>query len=250
MRNLTGETVIFFGATGGIGESICAELQKAGANLVLVARNVDKLAALKTELGLARRSLGEVGSENILAISADASSPADVKKVFRESKEKFGEISAVVISVGTWVRTSIKNTPEEIISMNDQLEASIAKPVIVVGSVAQEFFRSQGKGAIFHISSHAADKFLEGNLAYAGAKAKASRFNLNLGEELKGTGVSTCDIRPALVDTPQNREAFPNLSEAQWSITVQPTDIAGFIAENINNPNIPAIKFFESGVVL
>jgi len=239
-KNLAGETVIFFGATGGIGGIICSELQKAGAKLVLVARNVDKLAKLQTELG----------EKNVLAISADASSFTDVEKVFRESKEMFGEISAVVISVGTWVRTSIKNTPEEIISMNDKLEASIAKPVIVVGSVAQEVFRNQGKGVIFHISSHVAINYLEGNLAYASSKAKATRFILNLGEELKGTGVATCDIRPALVDTPQNREAFPNLSEAQWSTVVQPTDIAEFIAEGINNPSIPAIKFFESGVII
>ncbi len=248
MQNLQGETVIFFGATGGIGETICSELQKAGANIVLVARNADKLAALKTELELAQRSRSEVGEKNILAISADAGNVADVQKVFRESKEKFGEISAVVISVGTWVRTSIKNTPEEIISTNDKLEASIAKPVIVVGSVAQEVLREQGKGVIFNMSSHVADMYKQGNLAYASAKAKSSRFIVNLGEELKGTGVSTCDLRPALVDTPQNREGLPQFSELDWAKAVQPIGIAEFITENIGSENIPAIKFFESGI--
>jgi short-subunit dehydrogenase len=250
MQNLEGKTVVFFGATGGIGETVCVELQKAGANLVLVARNADKLAALKTELGLARRSLGEVGSENIVAISADASSFEDVQKVFRESKETFGEISGVVISVGTWVQTSIKDSAKDIIEMNDKLEASIAKPVIVVASVAQEVLREQGRGTIFHMSSHAAITYLEGNLAYASSKAKATRFILNLGKELKGTGVSTCDLQPMLVDTPQNRGAFPDLSEEEWSTTVQPRDIAEFIAENINSQNISAIKFFESDVIL
>lgn len=240
MQNLEGETVIFFGATGGIGESICRELQKAGANLVLVARNQEKLDKLKEELG----------NKGVIAISADASNLANVQTVFSESQKTFGAISAVIISVGTWERTSLQNSPAEIVAMNDKLDASIAKPVIVIGSVAQEVLRAQGRGKIFHMSSHAADRYLPGNLAYAGAKAKASRFILNLGEELKGTGVATCDLRPALVDTPQNREAFPHLSEAQWATVVQPADIARFIAEEINNSNIPAIKFFESGVVL
>ncbi len=240
MQKLEGKTIVFFGATGGIGESVCREFKKAGANLVLVARSADKLAKLKTELG----------NKGVVAISADASDLADVQKVFRESKDKFGEVGAVIISVGTWERTSLMNIPAEIIAMNDKLDASIARPVIVVGSVAQEEFRKQGKGVIFHMSSHAADHYLPGNLAYASAKAKASRFILNLGEELKGTGVSTCDLRPALVDTLQNREENPHISKARWATTVQPLDIARFIAENIDNPNIPAVHFFESGVVL
>ncbi|TSC84953.1 MAG: short-chain dehydrogenase/reductase [Parcubacteria group bacterium Gr01-1014_13] len=238
MQNLEGKTVVFFGATGGIGESVCREFQKAGANLVLVARSQDKLAKLKEELG----------GENIFAISADATSLTDVQKVFAESNNKFGEIDAVVISVGTWIRTSLINSPQEIIEMNDKLEASIAKPVIVVASVAQEVLRKQGRGVIFNMSSHAADSYLQGNLAYAGAKAKTSRFILNLGEELKGTGVSTCDIRPALVDTPQNREGLKNFSEEEWVKAVQPINIAEFVAEHIGSSNIPAIKFFESGI--
>lgn len=240
MKKLEGETIVFFGATGGIGESVCRELQKAGANLVLVARNADKLDKLKTELG----------SKGVIAIPADASDLADAQKVFRESRETFGEVGAVIISVGTWERTSVDNTPAEIVTMNDKLEASIAKPVIVVGSVVQEVLRKQGRGVIFHMSSHAADRYLPGNLAYASAKAKASRFILNLGEELKGTGVSTCDLRPALVDTPQNRKENPQISAVQWSTAVQPVDIARFIAEQIGSPNIPTIQFFESGVVL
>jgi NADP-dependent 3-hydroxy acid dehydrogenase YdfG len=238
MQNLEGKTVVFFGATGGIGESVCREFRKEGANLVLVARSQDKLAKLKEELG----------GQNNVAISADATSLTEVQKVFRESNDRFGQVDAVVISVGTWIRTSLANSPQEIINMNEKLDASIAKPVIVVGSVAQEFMRKQGRGEIFHMSSHAADSYLHGNLAYASAKAKASRFILNLGEELKGTGVSTCDIRPALVDTPQNREGLPQFSKEEWAKAVQPIDIAEFVAEHIVSSNIPAIKFFESGI--
>ena len=238
MQNLEGKTIVFFGATGGIGESVCREFQKAGANLVLVARSQDKLAKLKEELG----------GQNIAAISADATSLTEVQKVFRESNDRFGQVDAVVISVGTWKRTSINNTPEEIIEMNEQLDTSVAKPVIVVGSVAQEFLRKQGRGVIFNISSHAADKYLPGNLAYASAKAKGSRFILNLGEELKGSGVSACDLQPALVDTPQNRKGLPHFSQEDWAKAVQPRDIAEFIGEHIGNSNIPAIKFFESGI--
>ncbi len=239
MKNLAGKTFVFFGATGGIGEVVCAELSKAGANLVLVARNAEKLENLKTELE----------SKTVVAISADASNLADVQKVFQESLEKFGAVDAVVISVGTWVRTSIKNTPAEIIDMNDKLEAAIAKPVVVVASAAQEVLRAQGKGVVFNMSSHAATTYLEGNLAYASAKAKTTRFILNLGEELKGTGVSTCDLQIMLVDTPQNRKAFPKFSKAKWAKAVQPADIARFIAKGINNSKLPASKFFKSNVV-
>ena len=122
MQNLQGKTIVFFGATGGIGESVCAEFCKAGANLVLVARNQDKLSKLKEKLG----------EENSSTISADASSILDVQKVFAQSFQKFGGVDAVVISVGTWKQTSINNSAAEIVAASDELETSIARPVIVV----------------------------------------------------------------------------------------------------------------------
>lgn len=43
-------TILVTGATGGIGNAVCRQLAKSGHSLVLAARNMEKLAALSTQL--------------------------------------------------------------------------------------------------------------------------------------------------------------------------------------------------------
>ncbi|MDX2288161.1 MAG: SDR family NAD(P)-dependent oxidoreductase, partial [Hyphomicrobiaceae bacterium] len=51
MFDLTGKTALVTGATGGIGEAIARAFHKAGATVALSGRKIDRLEALKAELG-------------------------------------------------------------------------------------------------------------------------------------------------------------------------------------------------------
>lgn len=62
IKQLIGKTAIVTGASSGIGTAIAKELINAGANVVLAARNKEKLESISAEIGT---------DERILCIQAD-----------------------------------------------------------------------------------------------------------------------------------------------------------------------------------
>ena len=50
MLNLSGKTVLITGASQGIGEAAAKTFMQAGANVMMTARNLDKLEKIKKEL--------------------------------------------------------------------------------------------------------------------------------------------------------------------------------------------------------
>lgn len=239
MKKLKGKTVVVVGATGGIGRVLTSEFYSAGANVVLVARTLEKLWNLQSTLGTNR----------VLTVQTDATVVSDVKSLFQKATKKFGIVDAVVISAGTWERLSVNNLPEEALESSKKLFQSIFLPSMMVGFVAQEYFRKQGYGLIANISSHAAVRpWLQGNLSYGSMKAAARQYMLALRHELAGTGVTVTDIQPAIVNTDEAGHLLD--TEQKRNKAVQPEEIAMWIAQQIGKKKVPAEKLFDSDVVL
>jgi len=239
MGKLSDKTFIIVGASGGIGSVLAREFLAEGANVVLAARNEEKLLALKKSLG---------SGEKILTIKTDATSISDLERLFEKSYERFGSVDAIVISVGTWARLSIDSSPEEVFVLFDKHYTSILKASILPAFIAQRFFIKQDHGLVAGISSHAAVRQLTGNLSYGPMKAAQRQFMLAIREELAGSGVKVTNLMPAIVKTPGNSEALD--TEEKRRAAVQPEEIADWIIDHIDDPNIPAEHLFDSELQL
>lgn len=240
MKKLEGKTIIVVGASGGIGRVFCRVFYDSGANVVLSARNEERLNKLKMSLG----------GERVLVAPTDATFVPDTKAMFEAACNRFGSVDAVVISAGTWRELSVKNATDEALNSSDELYHSIFLPSFVVGFAAQKFFRKQARGGlIINISSHAAIKpELPRNLTYGPFKAAARHFMLALRHELAGAKIRVTDIEPAIVNTPEN--SFLLNTEEKRKKAVQPEVIAEWIIEHFDDPDIPAEKLFDSDVVV
>src|SRR5688572_23627137 len=79
-RTLAGSRAIVTGASGGIGRAIALELSRQGADLVVVARREDRLAALAVEIQqLSRRCeiiVGDITEETTRRAALECSSAA------------------------------------------------------------------------------------------------------------------------------------------------------------------------------
>lgn len=235
---LNNKVIIIIGATGGIGRVLSKRFVEAGATVVLSSRSEDKLRDLSEDVG-----------EKALPIQADASRLEDVEALFKKTQEHFGTIDAVVMTAGSWKRL----TTDEPTSVAADLARShfdaLFLPSFVVGYIAQKFMREQGHGLIVNLSSHAAFRpELKGNLTYGPMKAASRHFILSLRHELEGTGVRLTDIEPAIVNTPDNSKLLDTPEKQAGA--VQPEDIASWIIEHFDDPEIPATKLFDSKIVL
>lgn len=93
--NLEGKTVLIVGASRGIGRATAELFAKAGANVVISARR-------ESELMEVEYALNNLGGET-LALAADASIEADVKRLVDEAVAKFGAIDYLVHAAGMGV---------------------------------------------------------------------------------------------------------------------------------------------------
>lgn len=107
------KVVVVVGATGGIGSALVPKLAKSGANLVLVARDRDKLTELAYNLE------DDYGIEAI-AIPTDITQYAQVEAMVQEAIAKFGQIDILVNAAGAGVMKQFNRIePEDLERMLD-----------------------------------------------------------------------------------------------------------------------------------
>lgn len=97
MSGLDKHTVLISGGSDGIGLATAKRVHTHGANVAIVSRSEEKLAT-------AVREIAEFPSERLLAIPADCTEPAQIEAAYRQAKEAFGPITALVNNVGSSVR--------------------------------------------------------------------------------------------------------------------------------------------------
>src|SRR5687768_5051411 len=86
---LKGKVALITGGSEGIGKATARILVEEGAKVAIVARRAEVLAKAAQEIG------GEV-----LAVSADVTSPADVQRMIDETVARFGKLDIVVNNAG------------------------------------------------------------------------------------------------------------------------------------------------------
>ena len=77
--NLEGKTALITGASSGLGKHFAKTLSAAGASVILSARRIDNLEALKNE----------IGNHKLLCIPLDVTSTESVKNLVREIRNTY-----------------------------------------------------------------------------------------------------------------------------------------------------------------
>jgi len=94
MTDMAGKVVVVTGASSGIGEATAREFGRAGANVVLAARRLDRLEALAREI----EGLGSGAAA--LPVAADLSRLEDITALVTQAQERFGRIDVLFNNAG------------------------------------------------------------------------------------------------------------------------------------------------------
>jgi short-subunit dehydrogenase len=184
--------IVVTGASSGLGKAIAIQLaSKHQANLILVARRLEKLEELK-------HSLEKNYSVHCKTIAADLSNINNIERMFRESIQN-EEVYGVILNAGITYFGEHQQLPW------DQFEQLLATNVSGIVKAVELYLpylseRSQG-GSIMLVSSVAGLLPVPYQAAYSGSKAFITHYGLALNEELRGDNVSLTVFSPGGIAT-------------------------------------------------
>jgi short-subunit dehydrogenase len=183
-------TALITGASAGIGAIYANRLAKRGYDLILVARNRDRLAALAQALK------NETGRA-VETITADLNDKADLARIETTLRNNTG-ITMLVNNAGVGATAPLLNSDvekmDEMIRLNVGALARLTYAV-VPGLVAR------GGGAIINIASIVAISPETLNGVYGGTKAFVLAFSQSLQHELASKGVRIQAVLPGATAT-------------------------------------------------
>lgn len=190
MNTTTRTKALITGASTGMGALYADRLARRGHDLVLVARNRDRLVALADTL--ARRTGRSV--EVLAADLGDADALATVEERLRED----ADIGLLVNNAGIGTHTSLL---ESDIEKMTQMIALNVTALTRLTYAAVPGFVARGAGAIINISSIVAIAPEVLNGVYGGSKAYVLAFSRSLQHELAAKGVQVQAVLPGATAT-------------------------------------------------
>ena len=169
-----GKVVVVTGVGPGLGAEIVRAALRDGANVVVAARNEDRLEALASEL--------DPTGERICVHPADIGDPDQCQRLLGSGAERFGGIDAVVqVAAVDYLMGGVIDT-----SLDDwklSLEANVVGTVNVVRA-AVPHLKERGGGAVVLVGSQAAYKPALLQVAYAAAKGALLSAMYHMAKEL------------------------------------------------------------------
>lgn len=185
------ETALVTGASGGIGEELARLLAAGGANLVLVARSHDKLAALARDLSAAHRVQAR-------ALACDLSAPDATDRIVAELSAHGIAVDILVNNAGFATYGLFVETPADeearLLQVNIVALTNLTKRLLP-GMVERRH------GRVLNVASTAG--FQPGPLmaVYYASKAYVLSLSEALANETEGTGVSVTCLCPGPTKT-------------------------------------------------
>lgn len=183
-------TALITGASTGIGSIYAERLARRGYDLILVARNRERLNAL------ASRLTTETG-RNVEVIQADLANAEDVFHVERKLRED-ATITLLVNNAGIGTHTPLLES--DVDRMVEMINLNVTA-VTRLAYAAAPGFVARRQGAIINISSivSLAPELLNG--VYGGSKAYVTAFSQSLHRELGPKGIQVQAVLPGATAT-------------------------------------------------
>ncbi|MFO0552405.1 MAG: SDR family NAD(P)-dependent oxidoreductase [Polyangiaceae bacterium] len=204
--------VAVIGATGGLGSAVARAVAREGGEVVLIARDEEKLAALGEALA----------AKTIVSDLRPAS--------LREAAAACGPVDHVVCATGADVRRALDEHTDEDVAR--QLDVALAGPVHVARAFLS-LVRAGGTIALF-------GGFADGSLslpyysANVAARAGLAGFVASVNRELavERRTERLCYVCPAPADTESERP-FAALWRRMGSAVVAPENVANFVLQSL-----------------
>ena len=189
MTKFAGHSVMITGASSGIGAALAQEFARQGADLVLLARRADRLAALAAGI--------ERDGRRALALTADVTVDGDLERAVARARTAFGRLDVVVANAGFGVVGPVERLTLE--DYRRQFETNVFGVLRTVQATLADLKAARGRLVI--LGSVAGYVATPGSSPYSMSKFALRALAEALGHELAPAGVAVTLVSPGFVDS-------------------------------------------------
>jgi 3-oxoacyl-[acyl-carrier protein] reductase len=231
MSGLQGKVAVVTGGSKGIGASIAEHLAAAGASVVV------NYATSKTGADAVVTRINAAGGDAV-AVQGDVSKPADIAKLFGETKTKYGKLDILVNNAGVYEFSPLDGiTPEH---FHKQFDLNVLG-LLLTTKEAVKLIGPDG-GSIVNISSIVGPMPAPSASVYSASKAAVDAITVSLAGELGPKRIRVNSINPGMVETEGLHSS--GISESDFRKNVEATTPLGRIAQPQDIAK--AVVFFAS----
>ena len=206
MFSLKGRVAVISGASSGLGKQMTYAFAQAGADLVILARRIEKLEDIKKEL--------EKKGTKVLAIKCDVTSTQDIRNAAKMAEEEYGKVDILVNCAGS-------SKDKGVLEMNDEeWDFTINTDLTSVFRMTRAFGNIMKKNKYGRVINIASMYGLVGNdqiptIAYHSSKGGVVNFTRAAAAELAKYNITVNCICPGyfyteltteVLDTPMFKE--------------------------------------------
>ena len=200
--------VLITGSSRGFGLALAERFARAGARLVLTARD-------EAELQRARALLIErsaIRAEDVLLLACDLRENEQVLRLVRQVEEQWGGIDVLVNNAGVISVGPVESQP--LAAFEDAIRSNYFSMVHCTLALLPSML-GRGNGAIVNIASIGGKVAVPHLLPYSASKFAAVGFSQGLHAELRAQGVRVTTVTPGLLRTgsPRNAKVVGNREE-------------------------------------
>lgn len=183
-------TVMITGASSGIGREFALQFAPRAQALLLVARRIDRLELLRTEL-LARHP-----NLKVVALGVDLANEGDIETLLQRVVEAAGPVDVLVNSAELGYSALIDQS--DWTRMRQVLHTNIIAVAQLTSALVPGMVK-RGRGGVLNIGSGAGFTILPSAAGYVGSKYFIAGFSEALRADLAGTGVVVTQVCPGPV---------------------------------------------------
>lgn len=218
--NLSNNTVLVTGGTGGFGFEFASKLIALGNTVIITGRNAQKLQEVKQKL------------PQVHTIQSDVSQAEDIVRLYEKVTRAFPELNILINNAGEMRKISLHHQ-HELPDITREIDINLIGPIRMV----QQFLphlKTQTHAVIMNVTSGIALMPFPISPIYGASKSGLRSYTQALRVQLKHTGIKVIELVAPGSSTPLN-DKFINEDGFNTSLLMAPEKIVDAALKGIKN---------------